>query len=134
MAGEDRLDCVQLLAEAERDLAPLACSRIGRRCHLKPPLPIGRRSIVGEPVKMDKWITVKIGGSADNRALGQQLWAADRIELVAENLTGRAARQRVGVAYREIGLVGIKSYHPVHADDRQRDLRMRLAPQAEPGH
>ena len=29
-------------------------------------------------------MTVKIGGSADNRALGQQLWAADRIELVAE--------------------------------------------------
>jgi hypothetical protein len=82
---------------------------------------------------MDKRIRAKIGGALNDRPLGQQLWAADGKELVAENLTGCPVRQRPCVAYREIGFVSLKLYHPVHADNRKRDMRMRFAPQAKPG-
>ena len=61
--------------------------------------------------------------------------SADGGDPLSENINRRAARMvglrcRASVAYREIGLSGV--HHAVHANDRERDIRVRRAPQTEP--
>src|SRR5262249_8501576 len=86
LACENRLDRMQLFAETQRDVASLPCAWIADRRHLEPSLPIGRRRIIGEPIKMDERIALEIGGVVDARSSGEQLWAAHGIELIAKNL------------------------------------------------
>src|SRR5262249_20702404 len=93
LAGENRLDRMQLFTEAQRNLVSLARPWIADRRNLEPPLPTGRGGIIGEPIKMDERIARKVAGLADRRSFGQQLRAAHGIKLIAKNLVRPAVRR-----------------------------------------
>src|SRR5882762_9373007 len=128
LPGNHRLDCMQLLPEAQvihvlgfRHVAPLASRSV------EPSLPGWSLKVGRRPPAMNEDLSAKAGGALQAR--GKQFRTADGPEGIAQEILGdTVCWQFAGIADGDVGVAGMEIQNAIGADHVERRIGARLPP------